>query len=62
MKYLCLICAETVMEQMPEADAEKHFEEYSEFTEDIRKSGHFVDCNRLVPPQAATTIRVPAPR
>ena len=58
MKYLCLICAETVMEQMPEADAEKHFEEYSEFTEDIRKSGHFVDCNRLVPPQAATTIRV----
>lgn len=58
MKYLCLICAETVMEQMSEADAEKHFEEYSEFTEDIRKSGHFVDCNRLLPPQAATTVRV----
>ena len=29
MKYLCLICAETVMEQMPEADAEKHFDPVS---------------------------------
>jgi len=58
MKYLCLICAETVMEQMPEAEAEKHFEEYSQFTEDIRKSGHFIGVNRLEPPHAATTVRV----
>jgi len=58
MKYLCLICAETVMEQMPEADAEKHYEEYSEFTDSIRKSGHFVACNRLLRPVAATTLRV----
>lgn len=58
MKYLCLICAETVMEQMSEADAAKHFADYSEFTENIRKSGHFVDCNRLLPPQAAITVRV----
>jgi hypothetical protein len=58
MKFLCLICAEKVMEQMPEADAAKHFEEYREFTEAIRKSGHFVGCNRLLPPPAATTVRV----
>jgi hypothetical protein len=58
MKYLCLICAETVMEQMSEAAAEKHFEEYREFTEAIRKSGHFVAVNRLLPPDAATTVRV----
>lgn len=58
MKYLCLICAETVMEQMPEADAEKHYEEYFEFTKDIRRSGHFIGGNRLEPPQAATTVRV----
>ena len=45
MKYLCLICAEKVMEQMPQADADKHYEEYREFTGSIRKSGHFVDCN-----------------
>ena len=58
MKFLCLICAEKVMEQMPEADAAKHFEEYREFTAAIRKSGHFVGCNRLLPPPAATTVRV----
>jgi hypothetical protein len=58
MKYLCLICAETVMEQMSEADADKHYEAYREFTEDIRRRGHLIGCNRLVPPHAATTIRV----
>ncbi len=58
MKFLCLICAEKVMEQMPEADAGKHFEEYSEFTRDLRRSGHFIGCNRLSPPGAATTVRV----
>ncbi|WP_068804259.1 YciI family protein [Thauera phenolivorans] len=58
MKYLCLISAEKVMEQMPQADADEHFEEYREFTEDIRRSGHYLDCNRLLPPAAATTVRV----
>jgi len=58
MKYLCLICAEKVMEQMPEVDADAHFREYAEFTDAIRESGHFVGCNRLLPPAAATTIRV----
>lgn len=58
MKYLCLICAEKVMEQMPRADADKHFEEYREFTDTIRKSGHYVGCNRLLPPDAASTVRV----
>jgi hypothetical protein len=58
MKFLCLICAERCMEQMPKADAEQHFEDYKEFTEAIRKSGHFVGCNRLLPPPSATTVRV----
>ena len=58
MKYLCIICAEEVMEQMPPEDAAKHFDEYAEFTESIRKSGHYVGCNRLQPPRAATTVRV----
>ena len=58
MKFLCLICAETVMEWMPEAEAEKHYEEYREFTDSIRSSGHFVSCNRLLPPDAAITLRV----
>ena len=58
MKYLCLICAEKVMEQMSEADAEKHYQDYTEFTDAIRRSGHFIGCNRLEPPAAAITIRV----
>jgi hypothetical protein len=58
MKFLCLICAEKVMEQMPVADADRHYQEYAEFTEDIRRSGHYISCNRLLPPDHATTIRV----
>ena len=58
MKYLCIICAEKVMEHMSEADAALHYEEYAEFTDSIRKSGHFVGCNRLLPPETARTVRV----
>src|SRR4030095_8583637 len=58
MKFLCIICAEKVMEQMTEADAARHYEEYREFTDAIRASGHLVDCNRLLPPATATTLRV----
>src|SRR5581483_664388 len=58
MKFLCLICAEKVMEQMTQSDATAHFEEYRVFTESIRASGHLIDCNRLLPPRAAATIRV----
>src|SRR5438132_14064402 len=50
MKFLCLICAEKMMEHMPEPDAERHYEEYREFTEAISKSGHFIGVNRLLPP------------
>ena len=58
MKYLCLICAEKVMEQMTEDDAQQHYEEYAEFTKDIRESGHFLGCNRLQAPATAVTVRV----
>ena len=58
MKYLCLICAETVMEQMPEVDAAEHFQEYAEFTQSIKSSGHFIGANRLKPADTAVTVRV----
>ena len=58
MKFLCLICAEKVMEQMPAADAEKHFQEYVKFTEWIKATGHFIGANRLKPAATATTVRV----
>ena len=58
MKYLCLICAETMMEQMSAEDAEKHFQEYAEFTKSIKSSGHFIAANRLKPADTAITVRV----
>ena len=57
-KYLCLIAAEQVMEQMEPGFAARHYDEYREFTDDIRKSGHLVSSNRLVPPAGAVTLRV----
>ncbi len=58
MKFICLICAETVMEQMAPADAEKHYQEYAEFTADIKRNGHFIGGNRLTPADTAITVRV----
>lgn len=58
MRYLCLICAERVMEQLTPEEAERHFEEYREFNRNMRASGHLVGANRLMPPDTATTIRV----
>jgi hypothetical protein len=58
MKFLCLISAERVMEQLSPADAKRHFDEYAEFTAAIRRSGQLVACNRLLPPDTATTVRV----
>ena len=58
MKFICLICAEKVMDQMAPADAEKHYQEYAEFTEDIKRNGHFIGANRLTPAATAITVRV----
>jgi hypothetical protein len=58
MKFICLICAETVMEQMPAADAEKHYQEYAEFTNEIKRKGQFIGANRLTPADTAITVRV----
>ena len=58
MRYICLICANTWMERFPEAEAAAHFEEYREFTEGIKASGHLLGANRLQPPESAVTVRV----
>jgi hypothetical protein len=58
MRFLCLICADRMMEQMDTATAERHLADYAAFTAEIRASGHLVSCNRLQPPTAARTVRV----
>lgn len=58
MKFICLICAEHMMEHLEPADAEGHFAEYAAFTEAIKREGHFISGNRLTPPGTAKTVRV----
>lgn len=58
MKYLCLISAERVMEQLTSAEAAQHFEDYRQFNMKLRGSGHYVSGNRLLPPDTAKTVRV----
>jgi hypothetical protein len=58
VKFLCLICAEKVMEHMSDAEGDRHFDEYAAFTREIRDSGHYVGCNRLLPSDTAITVRV----
>lgn len=58
MQYVCLIAAEKMMEHMPAEESEKHYAEYQEFTDQLRQNGQLVGCNRLLPPENATTVRV----
>ena len=46
------------MEHMNPADADRHYDEYADFTRSIRKSGHLLGSNRLMPPETAKTVRL----
>lgn len=58
MRFLCQIFVETTLDQMSLVEAARHFGEYAAFTEGIRRSGHYVDANRLLPPATACTVRL----
>jgi len=58
MRFLCQIYVETPVDHMNIVDAARQFGEYAAFTEGIRRSGHYVDGNRLLPPATACTVRV----
>ena len=59
MKYLCLIyAAEKAMQSMSKDEGEAMYKDYYAFTEDIRKSGHYLGGNPLTPVHTATTVRV----
>ena len=59
MKYLCLIYyEEPKMATMSEADANAFMGEYFAFTNDIKKSGHYVGGEALKPVNTATTVRM----
>jgi hypothetical protein len=59
MKYLCLIYEnEKSFAQMPKEQSDAIFNEYFAFTDDIRKSGHYIAGDALHPTHTATTVRV----
>ena len=59
MKYLLLIYdREADWETISEADQGKIFQEYGQYTSDIKKSGHHLAGEALQPISTATTVRV----
>ena len=59
MKYLCLIYDdETLRYKMTKEEGGKFMGEYGAFTEDVKKSGHYLGGNPLQPTATGTTVRV----
>jgi len=59
MQYILLIYdPEKVWADMPKEESQKLFVDYMEYTEDIKKSGHFLAGDPLQPTSTATTVRV----
>jgi hypothetical protein len=59
MKYLCLIYdTEKSRATMSEEDGRRIMGEYFAFTDDIRKSGHMIAGDSLMPTSTATTVRI----
>ncbi len=59
MKYLCLIYdEEKKLGKMTKNEGEAFMGEYGAFTEEIKKSGHYIGGNALQPVDTATTVRV----
>jgi hypothetical protein len=59
MKYMLLIYnSEKAWDALPEAERNAAFAEYMQFTDDIKKSGHWIAGDALHPVATATTVRV----
>lgn len=59
MKYLLLIYGnEGHWGTLKEAEQMKIYQEYTAFTEDVKKSGQYLGGNELKPVETATTVRV----
>ena len=59
MRYLCLIYdEEKKLGAMPKSESDAFMGEYFAFTEDIKKSGHYLGGEALQANPTATTVRV----
>jgi hypothetical protein len=59
MRYACLIYDdEKKLGSMSKQDADSFMGEYFQFTEDVKKSGHYVAGEALQPINSATSLRI----
>ncbi len=59
MRYLCLIYTNEKQESTMSADDRgAMYREYMGYTEDIKKSNHYIGGNALKPTATATTVRI----
>ena len=59
MKYLCLIYASEIdWAKMPKTETDSVHAQYFAFTNDIKKSGHYIAGDALQPTNTASTVRV----
>ena len=59
MKYLCLIFdEEKTFATMPKSQLDALMDEYRDFGESLRKTGHYVNGSQLAPTSSASTVRV----
>ena len=59
MRYLCLIYdEEKQLTSMAKSESDAMMAEYFTFTENVKKSGHYVGGEALQPVHTATTVRV----
>jgi len=58
MDYICLIYNDNALMPKTDADRQKMFMEYMQFSQDVHAGGVFVAGNPLQPPDNATTVRV----
>jgi hypothetical protein len=58
MKRPCLVCAEALFAEMPQAEAELHFDTYSASAPGTGKSGDYLGGERLGSPPSAMAPRV----
>ena len=59
MRYLCLIYDdEAKINEMPKDEGDAFMGEYFAFTDEIKKSGHYLGGEALQPVTTATTVRI----
>lgn len=58
MKFLCLISAPRLLEDMSPGEAQRHVSQYAALIARLKSEGQYRGGHRLLPPASAVTLRV----